>query len=244
MKRFLLLLICNILVLGAYAQQPDSTGTENPKKEKEKVAQTGSRDRIVVEVGFDNWNQADGKVTDVKWFSRSYGFYFMYDIILKKSRFSVAPGLGFGISNVFTSRGLVEDTVGTTFQNFSTAYGVAEDDVKKHKLVTSFIDLPVELRYRAKPNKHNKSFKLAVGFKAGVLFDSHTKLKYTTANDKPRVEKVKNYVDLQRFRYGPTFRIGYGAFNVFGFYNIGTVFKESGPSGIHSYTVGISINGL
>jgi hypothetical protein len=242
MKRFLLLLVCSILAFGAYAQEDT---VPEKKKISEKVAQTGSRDRIVVELGFDHWNQANGKTTDVKWFSRSYGIYFMYDIILKKSRFSLAPGLGFGISNVFTSKGLIEDSTTTRFASFKDAYGVEDDAVKKHKLVTSFVDLPVELRFRAKPNKHNKSFKFAIGFKAGVLFDSHTKLKYTTpTRDKPRVEKVKNYADLNRFRYGPTFRIGYGAFNIFGFYNLGEVFKDGGPAGIHPYTVGFSINGL
>lgn len=240
MKRFLLFALCGVFTLGAFAQD-----TIQPKeKVKEKVAQTGSRDRIVVEVGFDHWHQQDGKLTDVKWFSRSYGFYFMYDLLIKKSRFSVAPGLGFGISNVFTSKGLVEDTTSTYFADFNTAYGVENDDVKKHKLSTAFIDIPVELRFRAKPDKRNKSFKLAIGFKGGVLFDSHTKMKYETDRDKPRVVKVKNYVDLSRFRYGPTFRIGYGAFNVFGFYSLGELFKEDGPSGIHPFTVGISINGL
>lgn len=240
MKRFLLLFLCSILALGAYAQDTTST----PDKVKEKVAQTGSRDRIVVEVGFDHWHQADGKHTDVKWFSRSYGFYFMYDLLLGKSRFSFAPGVGFGISNVFTSSGLVEDSVGTRFAPHLEASGVAEDDVKKHKLVTNFVDIPLELRFRAKPNSKNKSFKMAIGFKGGVLFDSHTKLKFETDREKPRVVKVKNFVDLNRFRYGPTFRIGYGAFNVFGFYNLGQLFKEEGPQGIHPFTVGISINGL
>lgn len=240
MKRFLLLLVCSTLALGAFAQ--DTTSTAD--KPKEKTAQTGSRDRIVIEVGFDHWHQADGKHTDVKWFSRSYGFYFMYDLLLGKSRFSVAPGVGFGISNVFTTRGLVEDTASTYFADHIDAYGVANDDVKKHKLSTAFIDIPLELRYRAKPNSKNKSFKMAVGFKGGVLFDSHTKLKYETDREKPRVVKTKNYIDLQRFRYGPTFRIGYGAFNVFGFYSLGELFKAEGPSGIHPFTVGISINGL
>ena len=240
MKHFLLLLMCSVLGIGAFAQ--DTTTVQD--KVKEKVAQTGSRDRLIVEVGFDHWHQTDGKHTDVKWFSRSYGFYFMYDILIKKSRFSVAPGLGFGISNVFTSKGIVEDTASTYFADFDDAYGIAEDDVKKHKLTTSFIDLPVELRFRAKPNSRNKSFKVAVGFKAGVLFDSHTKLKYETEREKPRVVKVKNFADLNRFRYGPTFRIGYGPFNVFGYYNLSELFKEEGPGGIHPFTVGFSINGL
>ncbi|CAN5145359.1 hypothetical protein BH09BAC1_BH09BAC1_26130 [soil metagenome] len=241
MKRFFLLILCSIFFLGAFAQ--DSTSTKD--KVKEKVAQTGSRDRIVVEVGFDNWHQSDGKVTDVKWFSRSYGFYFMYDLLLGKSRFSFAPGVGFGVSNVFTSKGLVEDSVGTRFATHLEASGVNDEDVKKHKLVTNFVDIPLELRFRSKPNKHNKSFKLAVGFKGGVLFDSHTKLKFDSdSRDKPRVIKVKNFIDLNRFRYGPTFRVGYGAFNVFGFYNLASLFKDEGPSGIHPFTVGISINGL
>lgn len=240
MKRFFLLLVCSVMALGAFAQEDTSA----IKKAKEKVAQTGSRDRLVFEIGFDNWHQQDGKVTDVKWYSRSYAFYFMYDILLGKSRFSVAPGLGFGISNVNTSKGLVEDSTSTYFADYNQAYGIANDDVKKHKLSTAYVDIPLELRFRSKPNSRNKSFKLAIGFKGGVLFDSHTKLKYDTDRDKPRVVKVKNYADLNRFRYGPTFRFGYGAFNIFGFYNLGQLFTEDGPSGIHPFTVGISINGL
>ena len=227
----------------AFAQE-----NNDDKKNEEKV-QSGSRDRIIVELNFLNWAQLrkgdDGYVDPgIKWFSRGFNFYFMYDVILGKSRFSVAPGIGFGIENAHLERSLYQDSSTTYFVDFELNPEVPEsNDYKKYKLNTVYLDIPLELRYRGKPNARNKSFKMAVGFKAGINIDNHTKLKYEE-RDKPRVQKNKNYDDIMLFRYGPTFRIGYGAFNIVAYYSAGELFTSGGPDGIHPFSVGISINGL
>ncbi|MDX2002915.1 MAG: porin family protein [Chitinophagales bacterium] len=229
----LLFLLCLFAATSVLKAQ-DSTQLQ---KAKEKVAQSGSRDRLVIDFGYDRWIDDIDSIKS-KRFSRSFGFTFMYDILLGKSRFSIAPGLGIYTHSVFLDHQLVKgtDSTETTFADFGSDY-------KKYKLNTVYLDIPLELRFRSKPNKHNKSVKVAAGFKAGVLINSHTKLIHDGPDGDREVVKVKNFTDLSRFRYGPTLRIGYAFFNVFAYYSVGELFND-GPQKIHPLTVGISINGL
>lgn len=244
MKRYSILLILVLTTANLVAQDKASKKSEDVKKKVEETVQSGSRDRLVVDFLFVNWAQLDGKTTDVKWFSRGYNIYFMYDIIIAKSRFSVAPGLGFGLENAVTDKALFQDTASTSFVSFAShPTNPASKDYKKYKLNTVYLDVPLELRFRGKPNSKNKSFKMAVGIKGGIMLDNHTKLKYEERG-KPRVIKQKNYADLMLFRYGPTFRIGFGAFNLIGYYSLGPLFNSNGPSNVHPFAVGFSINGL
>lgn len=245
MKYFLMICLLLTGITTTWAQETEDDKKKDDDKKNEEKVQSGSRDRLIVELNFVNWAQLDGKQVQTKWYSRGYNFYFMYDIILGKSRFSVAPGLGFGIENAVLEKALYQDTTTSYFVDFNDERVSPSNatDYKKYKLNTVYIDIPLELRFRGKPNARNKSFKMAVGFKGGINIDNHTKLKYEE-RDKPRVQKNKNYDDIMMFRYGPTFRIGYGAINVVGYYNLGELFKSGGPSGIHPFSVGISINGL
>lgn len=244
MKRYLILITILFTTLSLFAQDKESAGSESVAGKVEESVRSGSRDRLVVDLLFVNWAQLDGKVTDVQWFSRGFNIYFMYDIILGKSNFSVAPGLGFGIENVHTTKALYQDTASTEFYSHSVhPSNPKSDDYKKYKLNTVYIDVPLELRFRGKPNAKNKSFKMALGIKGGIMIDNHSKLKYEERN-RPRVIKQKNYADMMLFRYGPTFRMGFGAFNVVGYYSLAPLFNSNGPSNIHPFSVGISINGL
>ena len=41
---------------------------------------------------------------------------------------------------------------------------------KKYKLTTAFLEIPLELRFTANPEKENKSIKAAIGVKVGTLY--------------------------------------------------------------------------
>jgi hypothetical protein len=242
MKQALATLCTIFIFLSASAQTADSTNNklkETTAALKEKAG--GSRDRIVVELTFDNWIHNEDSLK-VKWYSRGFNAYFMYDIQLgKKKLFAVAPGLGIGTSSIFTNSKLVE---GVDSLGGGTRMVERTDSYKKNKLGLTYLDIPVELRFRSKPNSKNKSFKVAVGFKAGFLLDGKTKVKQKDADGNMKVYKEKRYDDLNRFRYGATFRIGYGPFSVIGYYSLAKIFeKGKGPS-ITPFSVGIAINGL
>src|SRR5699024_5290101 len=74
-----------------------------------------------------------------------------------------------------------------------------EWDVKNSKLAVNYFDIPLELRFHLNKDNFRKSFKIGVGGKVGVLFDSHTKIKYETEGDK-KIIKSKEQFGLNRFR--------------------------------------------
>lgn len=235
----LLSIIIIVSSLATFAQ--DTTGLSNTIKEttsKVKEKYSGSRDRIVVDIFFDNWLHNEDSLK-TNWYSRGFNAYFMYDIQLgKKKLFSVAPGLGIGTHNVFHNSALVLDTAGNSQLIKRT------DDYKRNKMGLAYVDIPLELRFRSKPNAKNKSFKVALGIKAGILIDSKTKSREEDANGEMKVFKTKRLDNINLFRYGATFRIGYGPFNVFAFYSLSKVFeKDKGPQ-LTPFSVGFSINGL
>ena len=113
---------------------------------------------------------------------------------------------------------------------------------KKNKISTSFIEVPVELRFRSKPSNPTRSVKIGIGFKGGYLIDSHTKVKFKENNR--MIFKEKGITNLNRWRYGPTFRLGYGPVSVFGFYNMATFFKTGDGPTANPFSLGLSINAL
>ncbi|MFN3939061.1 MAG: outer membrane beta-barrel protein, partial [Chitinophagales bacterium] len=118
-------------------------------------------------------------------------------------------------------------------------------NVKKNKLALGLLEIPIEFRYRTLPDGKGNSFKVAVGFKGGYQFTNKTKyvgddIFFNTAEETKI--KVFRYEALNTFRYGPTFRVGYGAVNLQAFYGLSEIFQEGkGPTGF-PMEIGISFN--
>jgi hypothetical protein len=112
-------------------------------------------------------------------------------------------------------------------------------DYKKTKLVVSYLDIPLEIRYKSKSD-----FRLAVGFKFGFLLRAHTKFKgndYINDNSGVVVYKLSKLSFLEKNRYGFTARIGYKWLNLWGYYQLSTLFqKEYGPE-MFPISVGLTI---
>lgn len=210
---------------------------------KKGASKLDTRDRLIFEFTHDRWLNKPDEV-DIKWYSRGFATYLMYDIALGKSpNLSVAPGFGIATYNVFNNSLISKDTDGKTiFTQIPDSI-----DYKKNKLVTSYLDVPLEIRMRTKPNsKNNKSFRLAVGARVGLLINGHTKYKGKDLTGGNSDVKFKNLLvpNINKFRYGLSGRIGYGNINVFGYYSLSPLFeKDKGPE-INQFSVGISFNSL
>ena len=240
MKKISVIISIFFLTVTGFSQE------QNDKNVKEIVrdVKNEKRDRIVVNLNFDNWFHKMPAATgfETKWFSRGLDIYLMYDLVIKKSQFSLGAGFGYSTSNIFHNALILDDSTGTTVNvipsdEFDAIY-------KKNKISMSYLDIPIELRFRSKPSKKNNSFKLSVGFKAGVKVDAHTKSKVEYSGEK-EIFKAKRFPDIRPFRYGPTFRVGYGNISLTAYYGLSEVFKaDRGPSEIVPFSIGISINGL
>jgi len=126
------------------------------------------------------------------------------------------------------------------------------DKFTKSKLTMTYLDIPVEFRYYTNPYDKDRSFKVAIGGRIGLLLNTQAKIKYTTApdangNNVDRKIKMNQDFDLNQLRYGTTLRVGIGWFNLFYYHNFSELFKTNkGPEDTKAtyYTVGLTIGGF
>jgi hypothetical protein len=230
MKKTIKLILLSLITLNSFSQT---------KSEKNKFNLTNRpSDHLVLQLSSDRWMGAPDSISNFrKPTSRGLNFYFMLDRAFKSNpNFSVAFGLGFGTSHVFfknMSVGITGTKSTLAFNNLSAA-----PQYSRYKLSTSYIEIPVELRFFSNPEKINKSFKAALGAKAGLLLNAHTK----STSGYTEKQSSKSY--FNNTRLAATARIGYGYFSLFGSYNFTSIFKENVAENMRLLQVGLSLSGF
>lgn len=156
------------------------------------------------------------------------------------SNVSLSPGLGLGIHNMF-NKSFIKTT------NESSEFVLITDSIndpyeaKKSKLVVTYLDIPIELRY-----KSEGGFRLAAGFKFGFLIHSHTKYKGDDFlgeidGDPPVIYKKSKIRFLEKNRYGFMARIGYKWLNLWGYYQLSTLFEEGNGPEMYPISIGLTL---
>lgn len=261
MKKLLIAAACILSLHAAKAQESttttsDSTATTAPvenanrtkqKKDKKSLDLTSrSNDHFMFQFGSDNWTGTNDSINP-KGFSRFFNAYIMMDKPFKTNpHMSVGLGLGIGSSNMFFQNTYVDVKAIANRLPFERVDTV--DHFKKFKVTTMYLELPVELRYSSDPEHSNKSFKVALGVKAGTILKAYSKGKdLVDRNGK----LLNNYIEKQsskRFfntnRLAATARIGYGIFSLYGSYQITNVLKDGAGPDLKAYSIGIAISGL
>lgn len=249
MKKTLLTGFAILYILISFAQDVP-TETEK-KKDRSKISLANrSNDHFLIQFGYAGWAGKPDSI-NTKGLSRSFNFYVMMDFPFKTDpRFSVALGPGVGTDHIFfekTNITIADQSKPLRFQNLADT-----NHFDKYKLVSAFLELPVELRFSSNPEKSGKSFKLAIGAKVGTLVDIHVKGKrwvdkngdLVTGFGERFVQKQKDKHFFNGNRLVGTARIGYGYFSLFGTYELGPFIKEGlGPT-IHPFSIGITLSGL
>ena len=115
-------------------------------------------------------------------------------------------------------------------------------------MATAFLEIPLELRFMAKPATPNKSIKGAIGVKVGTLVNAHTKGKNLETAGGTKLNGFTNKVSTRSYfnstRLGITARAGYGLFSLFGTYHITNIFKDGVAPDTKLIQVGLTISGL
>jgi hypothetical protein len=209
-------------------------------------------DHLMFQFSSDHWgNEPDSIYSNQKGFSRGVGIYFMIDKPFKSNpQYSVAFGLGVSNSNIFfqNQQVLVEQTSPTLQFPTENGSNVNANHFKKYKLATSYLEVPVELRYTAHPEREAKSFKIALGIKTGIILDAHTKGKDLlnsqggVVSDYVQKESSTNYFSTARLV--TTARVGYGNFSLFGNYQITSLLKPGTGPNVQFFQIGIGLSGL
>jgi hypothetical protein len=227
------------------------TEEENKEKKKLSVQQLAlagrSKDHFLLQVGIDNWSGKNDSVNTTG-LSRSFNMYIMFDFPFKTNpHLSVAIGAGVGSSNIYFKDTYI-DIAGRqgdrlTFNDVSDTF-----HFKKYKLLTTYVEAPVELRYVMRPATPKKSLKLAIGGKAGLLIGAGTKGKTllngagNTVNSLIQKEKSRRY--LNSAKIAVMGRVGYGNLSLFGQYQINQFVKEGFGPDVRPYSIGLTLSGL
>jgi hypothetical protein len=205
-----------------------------------------ANDHFMVEIGYDNWA---GKPDTIRTtgFSRSFAFYFMMDLPFKTDpHFSVGGGLGIGVSNIYFDK--QEVLVEANNQTLAFPDRTNTQHFKKYKLVTTYLELPLELRYAFNPENINKSWKIALGVKPGLMLSAYTKgknlLNEAGQLQQAYIEKNSSKQFFNGFRAAATARISYGFFGLFGQFQMTGLIKNGYGPTINPYSMGIVLSGL
>ncbi len=219
------------------------------KKDWKKEVIDRPSDHILIQLTSDHWTGVPDSISShMGGLPRGLGISFMFDKPFKTDpHWSVAFGVGINGSSMFFNKMSVDiDALSVSKLPFTNRD--SSNHFKKYKLVTAFLEVPVELRYTFSPQKENKSWKAALGVKVGTLINAHTKGK--TLQDKngntlnSYTEKISKKSFFNSNRVVATARVGIGHFTLVGNYTISSLLKDGTGPDIHPYQIGLCISGL
>lgn len=245
MKSLLGILLC-LMSLNTFAQDSTKTEVKKVSKTKEELKKLDlskrASDHLMLQFGMANWtNKGD---LNLRGFNKTFNAYFLFDFPFKTDpRLSVAIGPGVGTDNIYFNKTIVDIKAKTgvifTPDSLSIKY-------KKNKLATSFLEVPLELRYSTKPDKMNSGWKLALGLKVGTMLDAKVKSKVDldANNVGGYFQKIKNKKYFNTTRFALTARAGYGNISLFASYTVTDFIKQGFGPTVHPYSIGLCLGGL
>lgn len=246
MKKVFILLAGCLFIHFANAQE-----VPPPPAANNKVLPVNKRaaDHLMFQVSSDHWaSMPDSIGSHQEGLSRGFNAYFMFDKNFKNTpKFSVAIGVGVSTSNMMFKKMGIDLKASGSQLPFNALDST--NHFKKYKLATTYLEAPLEFRYMSSPTTPNKSWKGAIGFKAGTLLNAHTKGKTLQDKNNNSINSYTEKITSKRFingtRFSATARVGYGVISIFGTYQLNSVLKEgAGSPDMRLYQVGLMISGL
>ncbi|MBZ4189924.1 outer membrane beta-barrel protein [Niabella beijingensis] len=253
MKKIVLFLAACFLLGGALHAQVDTSASATaaaaamaatpPKTPKKKYDLTKrANDHFLVQLGYTNWTSLPDSIQTGN-FPRSINAYFMLDFPFKSNqKLSAAIGLGVGSDHMSLDKDVNLVNVKSTGTRLPFN-DTTRLDAKKTKLGTTYLEVPLELRFVSDPEHSDKSFKIALGVKAGTMIKAATRTRVVqSGGDYLLKESSKRYFNTTRIV--GTARIGVGHFTLFGTYQFTKLLKDGAGPEIKPYTIGLSFGGL
>ncbi len=169
---------------------------------------------------------------NMKGWPNGHSLSFMRDQLFGSSNFSLGYGLAY-TSNNYQSNLRIEIDEATGHSRFTA---IDESiDYEENKLTIQYFEIPVELRFRSRPNEEGNFFRWYVGARGGIRFNAYHKLE----ND--NITRRHYHPDeLNRWRAGVYTRIGYGLVSLYGYYGLLDIFDYDHDDAVN----GLDVNGI
>lgn len=206
-----------------------------PMNAKSQIINEKTKKKIHVGIGLftDIYMNAPSGIK-TRTINQGFQGYVVYRVPFGKSNFGFGVGIGMSIHNLYGNFTLNSYTDSTKFVKIPDSVGY-----KRSKLTMPYLEIPIEFSYANKAK-----FSLGLGFKVGYMLPAHTKYvgdEYQ-ADLQPETNQVRvkfrNVLNLDRFAYGPTLRIGYKWFHITGYYQLSSIFQKGKGPDMYPITVG------
>ena len=203
---------------------------------------------LVINLGFNVLSNKASTMDTQFWGSKSLGLYYTFSLNNEGSSFSFNAGIGVGLEKyALKGNTALNQKTDPTLGHIAYIETLADDiNVKKSKLAANYLEVPVELRFYSNKERREKGVYVALGASAGVLYQSHTKLK--TKQDGVNYQ-VKNRTDfeLNPLRFSAIARFGFAGFSFYYRMGLSELFNSgNGPEAApaKSSSFGISFVGF
>tara|TARA_R110002050_G_scaffold221441_1_gene357256 strand:- start:29202 stop:29882 length:681 start_codon:yes stop_codon:yes gene_type:complete len=219
---FVLLFISISFATNLVAQEGEKTEERNKHQ-----------DHMLIDFGYETFSSRPG-FTDFQWYNNGLNIQLFYDKLFGQSGFSGAIGVGFSTQSYYSNKQIRRDTNQTSLYS---DWLQPEKLYDRNKVSTSWIEVPVELRYRSKLDDYGYRWKFSVGGKIGYLIDTHDKLV-----DKNGVKyKTYYFPDMNNIRAGLIARAGYGKVNFTTFFSLTEFFVPGRGPEMKQISIAISL---
>jgi hypothetical protein len=205
-----------------FAQETQNNDKEEMEK---KYGGFGKSDRFHLQIFNDVWMNLPDSGT-YSWYNPGLNLNLFQEFKFGSSNFSFAVGAGISAHNFRFQAEMLKDS-----NDYITFHPFAEKK-DKYKLVLSYVDLPIEFRYRT---KGENIFRVYVGGKIGYMMSNHIKMV-----DEGLKTKTYNISNLLKYRYGLTLTVGYKLINIYAYYSLSHLFEKNKGPEMYPISVGIS----
>lgn len=166
--------------------------------------------------------------------------FIQYDISLQKDRNTIGlvSGLGLDWNNYRFDQDISLQKASSG--QIEPLYFDADWDIKKSKLTTMYLTVPLLLEFQIPVKYKSRRVHLSAGLVGGLRIGSHTKVKYKS-NGNSHKEKDHDDFDLKTFRYAAQTRIGYRSLNLFASYGLTDLFEKNKGPELVPFTIGITL---
>jgi hypothetical protein len=218
--------------LNAQAQDTDSESPKTPVGGRPNIPND-----LTVEFG---WTQLTNRPADIALNflgSRSFNVYYQkpFRLFGESSGFVLSPGIGISTNkfsfkddeNLFRSSTLGAES--SVLKDVKSVYGTGIE-VKTNNLAVNYLEVPVDLQYNVNKKDYSKSFRVSLGARVGLLYQSHTKTSYDSPKTGAvKIKQTENY-GLEKIRYGLHLKAGSPGFNVWATYYLSPMWQaDRGP---------------
>ena len=141
-----------------------------------------------------------------------------------KRTFALGIGLGYAVNSYYSNLWASETSGGVEYNIIDgdvILVGNEEITVKRNKIETHLVEVPLEFRWRNSSPKEYKFTRIYAGMKFGYIFSGRSKL--VTTSEKSSFENQ----DIRKFQYGLMLNFGYNTFNVHVYYALSNLLEDN-----------------